>query len=1011
MLLWKHQYYTNAIDHMSTLHLISHTHWDREWYLTFQQFRMKLVHLIDGLLEILENDPDYKYYLLDGQTIILEDYLQIRPEREAELTHLINNGRILIGPWYISPDEFLLSPESHVRNLLEGNRLCQKFGGKMAVGYLPDTFGHIGQLPQILLGFGIDSACTWRGLSDQPLELAWHAPDGSTILLSYLRESYGNAANLSTNHPEKFIQEVQELSRSLAPHSVTGQILLMHGIDHMEPSKDLTKAIHAYQRKSHPDELHHSNLPLYVEAVRSQINAKEIKLPAIAGELRSSKSSPLLPNVLSTRIWLKQRNHECENQLIKWVEPLSAWVSVLNPPPTFSKTEQSTHPFLAEQKSIIRYAWKMLMQNHPHDSICGTSIDQVHKEMRTRFDQVDQISQELTVQNLELISDRINTEFSLAHHDLQAREDIISAIIVFNPNDQAQSGSIETILKMDDHYAAVELIDNHNLMVPHHQKGSGFSELISMIMDKKGLKQGLGMIHDGIFSGVAIREFDVDPQGTKAIIRATISSQGVVDHDKWKLGLVKLNNLLADSRITEFIVHAYSDPEVNLSFVAYDVPGHGYRTYWVAGHQKAEDEARLPRKLPPLFQVFLPALRLARYIPFLPASISGKIRLPERRPPQIENEYLVVDATSPDGTISITDKRTQQVYNGLNRFVDGADCGDLYNYCPAQHDHLIHASLTSIEHADIGYSRSLVIHAHMILPKCLSADRKSRSHEKVRHEITSTITLVPGVPRVDIHVEMDNQASDHRLRVHFPAPFSCTTALHDGHYELVERTIGMPVYDASWVEPPRPEVPQRDFSLVSNGQLSLLVANRGLPEVEVLKNNNGNAEIALTLLRCIGWLSRDDLSTRKGHAGPMGIATPEAQMLGHQAFDYSIIPGDRHFQASIHQAYAFSSPLQSVTASIHPGNLPSAFSFIQNSNPAFVITTIKSGEDTPGLIVRGYNLLSTPIEVALRPFRPFKQSWLVNLAENLVEPLTPGLEGQVDLQAAGKKIITIRLSD
>jgi alpha-mannosidase len=97
---------------MNTIHLVSHTHWDREWYLTFQQFRLKLVQLIDRLLDILGSDPDFKYFLLDGQTILLEDYLQIRPEREADLINLIRNGRLLIGPWYISPDEFLVAPES-----------------------------------------------------------------------------------------------------------------------------------------------------------------------------------------------------------------------------------------------------------------------------------------------------------------------------------------------------------------------------------------------------------------------------------------------------------------------------------------------------------------------------------------------------------------------------------------------------------------------------------------------------------------------------------------------------------------------------------------------------------------------------------------------------------------------------------------------------------------------------------------------------------------------------------
>ncbi|MCJ7723808.1 MAG: hypothetical protein MUP03_06715, partial [Anaerolineales bacterium] len=113
---------------MRTLHLISHTHWDREWYLTFQQFRLKLVHLIDGLLEILESDREYRHFMLDGQTIVLDDYLVMRPEREAALRGHIRTGRILVGPWHILPDEFLVSPEATIRNLLEGERTARRYG-------------------------------------------------------------------------------------------------------------------------------------------------------------------------------------------------------------------------------------------------------------------------------------------------------------------------------------------------------------------------------------------------------------------------------------------------------------------------------------------------------------------------------------------------------------------------------------------------------------------------------------------------------------------------------------------------------------------------------------------------------------------------------------------------------------------------------------------------------------------------------------------------------------------
>ena len=141
---------------MATLHLVPHTHWDREWYLPFQVFRLKLVHLMDLLLDTLERDPAFTSFTLDGQTSVLEDYLELRPERRADVEHLVRQGRLLIGPWYVLPDEFLVSPEALIRNLLAGRADGRAFGGCMDVGYVPDPFGHIGQLPQILAGFGIE---------------------------------------------------------------------------------------------------------------------------------------------------------------------------------------------------------------------------------------------------------------------------------------------------------------------------------------------------------------------------------------------------------------------------------------------------------------------------------------------------------------------------------------------------------------------------------------------------------------------------------------------------------------------------------------------------------------------------------------------------------------------------------------------------------------------------------------------------------------------------------------
>ena len=163
-----------GVKELTKVFLISHTHWDREWYLTREKSRFMLIQLVDEMLTLLDDQPDY-VFMLDGQTIVLEDYLEIRPEKEREIRVLIKAGRLLVGPWYVLADEFLISGESHIRNYLVGRNLCRKFGGNMNLGYLPDSFGHPEQMPQILKGLGLHEiiflARSWPGNNEVGIHL------------------------------------------------------------------------------------------------------------------------------------------------------------------------------------------------------------------------------------------------------------------------------------------------------------------------------------------------------------------------------------------------------------------------------------------------------------------------------------------------------------------------------------------------------------------------------------------------------------------------------------------------------------------------------------------------------------------------------------------------------------------------------------------------------------------------------------------------------------------------
>lgn len=373
-----------------TLHVVSHTHWDREWYLPFQVFRLKLVDLIDNLLDILETDDQFAHFSLDAQTIVLEDYLQIRPAARPRLETMIRNGRIGIGPWYQLNDEYLVSGESTVRSLLIGHRVANEFGACLKIGYLPDQFGNIGQMPQIFRGFGIDNCVFGRGyqlVDGRTMEFLWEAPDGSAVTSSLMALWYNNAQYIGGD-PESAAASFASIRDAMAARSGIDSLLLMNGVDHLEARPDIGRLIDACGgalAALRPGvSVKHSSLAAYVEDLLAQTADKDLRTHR--GELREDRGGSCLAGTLSARMYLKQANHRSQVGLEQYAERLSA----------FARLQGRRYP--ADE---LRYAWKLLMQNHPHDSICGCSLDEVHNDMMARFVQVDQVGEVLAQKALD----------------------------------------------------------------------------------------------------------------------------------------------------------------------------------------------------------------------------------------------------------------------------------------------------------------------------------------------------------------------------------------------------------------------------------------------------------------------------------------------------------------------------------------------------------------------------------------------------------------------------------
>ena len=303
--------------------VVPHTHWDREWYLPFEQFQLRLGVVVDEVLDVLERDPEYTSFTLDGQAVVLEDYLEARPENEGRLRALLAGGRLEVGPSYILPDELLVAGESLVRNLLLGAIVCKRFGAQPSrVGYLPDSFGHPLQLPQILAGFGIDSFIFSRGLGDELDELGvifrWRAPDGSEVLAIQQLASYSNFGHVGdANDAQARVRSIQERFGAQLARAGVRELLLCAGDNHVRIRPDLPALCAELEARRPGTEFVIAGYRDYVDSL------EPAPLPVWSGELLGSRLQNILRGVNSARLYLKRANETAESRLLA-VETLGA---------------------------------------------------------------------------------------------------------------------------------------------------------------------------------------------------------------------------------------------------------------------------------------------------------------------------------------------------------------------------------------------------------------------------------------------------------------------------------------------------------------------------------------------------------------------------------------------------------------------------------------------------------------------------------------------------------------
>ncbi len=415
--------------------VISHTHWDREWYLPFEQFRLKLVDLIDRCLLTMKKYPEFIFHL-DAQTVVLEDYLAVRPGKRQQLEQHIQEGRLVIGPWYLQNDLYLTSGEATVRNLLEGSRICREFGGEPCpVGYLPDQFGNISQLPQILSGFGIHSVVFGRGYTffnpdktrkPTKSEFIWKGPDGTEALAIHMKYWYNNAQRFSDNIDTamRLLDRTAELFQDVA---LTPYLLLMNGVDHLEAQDGLLPILEQLNaRLPEGDRVEQIRLDEYIRRVKEHVEESGTQLPLYQGELRNGSDWDILKGTLSSRAYLKAANVAAQDMLESTLEPLYSMLYYHGGRNAYSLDH-------------FRFQWKRLMQNHPHDSICGCSRDEVHAHMEDNYARIQEASGDLLERGLNI----------LAQH-MPAPEDALYQVTVVNTTEITRSGPARVTMDLLD---------------------------------------------------------------------------------------------------------------------------------------------------------------------------------------------------------------------------------------------------------------------------------------------------------------------------------------------------------------------------------------------------------------------------------------------------------------------------------------------------------------------------------------------------------------------------------
>jgi glycosyl hydrolase family 38 len=799
----------DASARQTAIHLVPHTHWDREWYRPFQSFRMQLVDLVDRVLDMLEAEPDFAF-TLDGQLATVDDYLEIRPEQTDRLKGHVASGRLAIGPWQILMDEFLVSGETLVRNLEMGWARALAFGEPMHVGYLPDMFGHVAQMPQILRRAGIGDAVVWRGVpaSIDRHAFRWESPDGSWVRGEYMPLGYGNAAGMFAV-PDRLDAAADRFLEWARPWFGDDPVLAMYGTDHTAPVPELAALVSRLNEVHETSNMRIGTLARYV----AEAPALAPDDPCWRGEMRSGARANVLMGVASARIDIKQAAGRAETLLERYSEPLSA---------LHVAAESWPAPFLG-------LAWRKVVENSAHDSICGCSVDPVVSQVLVRFAEAEQIGVALSRRAAGAIAGGVPR----------------GAVTVVNPSPMARTGLVEAELLVPEAWdsVALELPDG--------------SRVSTQELSRK----------EPILFDESLRGDEVDD------LFRRFHGREVFDH-AW-------NGYRIEGRTMTLEVDSDPDP----TWLDVD----GLRAEVTAAMRAAPDET---------WRIRIVARPRRTVIASVPAPALGwtavraveergrdanPVRV-ERDGPAMTNGLLSVSVRD-DGTLRL-ETPDGVVADGVGRIVEGGDFGDSYNYAPPASDLLVDRPSAVSVRADLaGPVRGLLtVTRRFAWPAGVLPDGSARTTEMEATDVAMEVELRADEPFLRIGLAFVNHSDDHRVRFHAPIPRRADASHAEGQFAVVERGLSG---EGGYREEPLATYPAHGW--IDAGGMAILLGHLAEYELADAAEGDSGRVLALTVLRSIGLISRNDNPYRQDPAGPE-IAIPGAQMRGRRRIEFALYP-------------------------------------------------------------------------------------------------------------------------